>query len=37
MRRFEASLAECSDAERRGFFRDNFVDLMGPRLASELR
>ena len=37
MRRFEASLAGCSDAERRGFFRDNFVDLMGPRLASELR
>lgn len=33
MRRFEISLAECSDAERRAFFCDNFVDFMGPRLA----
>ena len=37
MRRFEASLAECSDGERRAFFRDNFVDLMGPRLPAQLR
>lgn len=34
MRRFEASLAGCSDAERRGFFRDNFADLMGTRVAA---
>ncbi|HMG53343.1 MAG TPA: amidohydrolase family protein [Kofleriaceae bacterium] len=34
MRRFEASLAECSDAERRAFFCDNFVDFMGPRLPA---
>jgi predicted TIM-barrel fold metal-dependent hydrolase len=33
MRRFETSLAERSDAERRAFFCDNFVDFMGPRLA----
>jgi uncharacterized protein len=29
LRRFEASLAGCSDAERRGFYCDNFVDFMG--------
>ena len=34
MRRFETSLAECSDAERHAFFCDNFVDFMGPRLAA---
>jgi predicted TIM-barrel fold metal-dependent hydrolase len=33
LRRFEASLAECTEAERRAFFCDNFVDFMGPRLA----
>jgi predicted TIM-barrel fold metal-dependent hydrolase len=33
LRRFEASLAGCSDAEHRAFFCDNFVDFMGPRLA----
>jgi predicted TIM-barrel fold metal-dependent hydrolase len=33
LRRFEASLAGCSDAERRAFYCDNFVDFMGPRLA----
>jgi predicted TIM-barrel fold metal-dependent hydrolase len=32
LRRFETSLAGASDAERRGFFCDNFVDFMGPRL-----
>jgi predicted TIM-barrel fold metal-dependent hydrolase len=37
MRRFEASMAECSDAERAAFFRDNFVDLMGARLPAALR
>ena len=37
MRRFDASMAECSDAERTAFFRDNFVDLMGARLPVQLR
>jgi predicted TIM-barrel fold metal-dependent hydrolase len=37
LRRFDTSLADCSDAERRAFFRDNFVDLMGPRLPAQLR
>jgi len=34
LRRFEASLTECSDAERRAFYCDNFLDLMGPRMAA---
>ena len=33
LRRFEASLAGCSDAERRAFYCDNFVDFIGPRLV----
>ena len=33
LRRFDASLAGRSDAERRAFYCDNFVDFMGPRLA----
>jgi predicted TIM-barrel fold metal-dependent hydrolase len=33
MKRFEASLAERSAEERDGFFRSNFVDLMGPALG----
>jgi hypothetical protein len=33
LRRFDASLAGRSDAERQAFFCDNFVDLMGPRLT----
>lgn len=37
LRRFEASLAECTAAEQHGFYCDNFVDLMGPRLASRLK
>jgi predicted TIM-barrel fold metal-dependent hydrolase len=36
MRRFEAALAECSDAERRAFYAGNFIDFMGPRLAPAL-
>jgi predicted TIM-barrel fold metal-dependent hydrolase len=32
LRRFETSLAGCSEAERRAFFCDNFVDFMGPQL-----
>jgi uncharacterized protein len=37
LRRFDTSLADCSDAERGAFYRDNFVDLMGPRLPAQLR
>lgn len=37
LRRFEASLAGCSDAERRAFYCDNFVDFIGPRLAAAPR
>jgi uncharacterized protein len=33
MKRFEASLAGCGEAERDGFFRSNFADLMGPALG----
>lgn len=32
--RFERSLAGCSDVVRAAFYHDNFVDLMGPRLAA---
>ena len=32
LKRFEASLAGCSDAEKQAFYCDNFVDLMGPAL-----
>jgi len=32
MKRFDASLEGCSEAERQGFFCDNFIDLMGPSL-----
>ncbi|MBA3606872.1 MAG: amidohydrolase, partial [Acidimicrobiia bacterium] len=31
--RFEASLAGTDDAQRRAFYHDNFVDLMGSALA----
>jgi uncharacterized protein len=33
MKRFEASLEGRSDEERHGFFRANFVDLMGPDIS----
>jgi uncharacterized protein len=32
LKRFENSLADCSDAEKQAFYCDNFVDLMGPSL-----
>ncbi len=32
LRRFDASLEGCDDAARQAFYRDNFVDLMGPTL-----
>jgi predicted TIM-barrel fold metal-dependent hydrolase len=35
LRRFETSLADCTPAERRAFFCDNFVDFMGPRLPAQ--
>lgn len=34
--RFERSMEGCSDADRQAFYHDNFVDLMGPRLAPAL-
>jgi uncharacterized protein len=30
IKRFDASLEGCSDAEKRAFFHDNFADFMGP-------
>jgi predicted TIM-barrel fold metal-dependent hydrolase len=36
LRRFEASLAGCSDAERRAFYCDNFVDFIGAQRAGAL-
>jgi predicted TIM-barrel fold metal-dependent hydrolase len=32
LKRFENSLADCSEAEKQAFYCDNFVDLMGPSL-----
>lgn len=32
LRRFDASLDGCDDAAKQAFYRDNFVDLMGPTL-----
>ena len=32
LKRFEAALAGCGDAERDAFYYDNFADLMGPTL-----
>jgi predicted TIM-barrel fold metal-dependent hydrolase len=32
LKRFENSLADCSDAEKQAFYCDNFADLMGPTL-----
>jgi predicted TIM-barrel fold metal-dependent hydrolase len=37
LRRFEASLANTPAAAKRRFYCDNFVDLMGAGLASDLR
>jgi len=37
LRRFETSLAECTEAERHAFYCDNFVDLLGPRLVTALQ
>jgi predicted TIM-barrel fold metal-dependent hydrolase len=37
MKRFGASLARSTESEKRRFYRDNFIDLMGAGLTSELR
>ncbi len=37
LKRFDEALQACSPEEIRGFFADNFVDLMGEGLAPELR
>ena len=37
LKRFDESLQGCSDVERRRFYADNFVDLMGAGLSVELR
>jgi predicted TIM-barrel fold metal-dependent hydrolase len=33
IKRFEATLGRLSDAQKQGFYFDNFVDLMGDALA----
>lgn len=37
LKRFDESLQGCSPAEIRGFYSENFIDLMGAGLAPELR
>ncbi|MGI9328796.1 MAG: amidohydrolase family protein [Pseudomonadales bacterium] len=37
MKRFEENLGDASETQKTKFYRDNFVDLMGPALAPELR
>ena len=37
LKRFDESLGGCSPQELRGFFSENFIDLMGEGLASDLR
>jgi len=37
LKRFDAALADAADTVKRGFYRDNFIDLMGEGLAAELR
>jgi predicted TIM-barrel fold metal-dependent hydrolase len=36
LKRFNDSLAGASEAAKRAFYRDNFIDLMGAGLAPEL-
>lgn len=36
LKRFDQSLQGLSDTVRRRFYRDNFIDLMGAGLASDL-
>lgn len=37
LKRFDASVAVCSAAERDAFYAGNFIDMMGEGLASDLR
>jgi predicted TIM-barrel fold metal-dependent hydrolase len=37
LERFEDTLRTCSPVQRRRFYADNFIDLMGPALAPDLR
>lgn len=37
LKRFDLSLADAADSTRQRFYRDNFVDLMGAGLRSDLR
>lgn len=37
LKRFDEALQGCSEAERRRFYADNFIDLMGQGLAEALR
>jgi predicted TIM-barrel fold metal-dependent hydrolase len=37
LKRFDDSLAGASETAKRGFFADNFIDLMGEGLAADLR
>ncbi|MGE0624041.1 MAG: amidohydrolase family protein [Pseudomonadales bacterium] len=36
IKRFEENLGEVSDVARQKFYRDNFIDLMGPSLPTDL-
>lgn len=36
IKRFEENLGSASDSVRRKFYRDNFIDLMGPSLPADL-
>ena len=36
LKRFEDNLGDVSDAARQRFYRDNFIDLMGPSLPPDL-
>ncbi len=37
LKRFDESLARVGETARRRFYADNFIDLMGPSLAADLR
>jgi len=36
IKRFEENLGNSSDVARQKFYRDNFIDLMGPSLPADL-
>lgn len=37
LKRFDESLADCTPEQRRRFYSENFIDMMGPALAADLR